>query len=137
MSEYVVSCNPRSFDIVRYFSDKAQVVWKQAKTCRIGDAIYIYVGRPYSRIMYRCIVQETNLLMPGKNEYYLTHSVGRNKNRPYMTIELQCQMPDYGLSLEELTANGLKTVQCTTQVSKELGEYIEKIVNNARDNNGN
>lgn len=121
MAVFVTSCNVQRFDILKHFEDEKQVYWKQITKCTVGDTIYIYVGRPYSRLMFKCEVIEKNL--DGVECDYLTTSIG--KPTKYMRIGfLEKIHADIGL--DDLLSNGLKTVQCAMLASPALVSYIEK-----------
>lgn len=121
MATYVTSCNVQRFDILQFFENEKQVYWKQISRCMNGDTVYIYVGRPHSRLMYKCLVLETNIDDVVCN--YL--AVNQNKKSKFMKIELVEEIKNH-IGLDDLLTNGLKTVQCATQASPELVNYIEK-----------
>lgn len=121
MATYVTSCNVQRFDILHFFEKEKQVYWKQISRCTSGDTVYIYVGRPHSRLMYKCIVLETGI--DDVECDYLADS--HNKKVKYMKIELVEEIKNC-IGLDDLLSNGLKTVQCATQASPELINYIEK-----------
>ena len=35
--------------------------WKEPKSIKLNDIVYIYLGSPYSSIMYKCKVKELNI----------------------------------------------------------------------------
>ena len=84
---------------------------------------YIYVGRPYSRLMYKCVVKEMNL--EAVNCEYLSNQL--KEKQKYMHLEMT-DIIETHIGLNELITNGLKTVQCSTQASPELVDYIESRV---------
>ena len=128
MNEFVISCNLNQFDLVQFFEKNNKIVWKQTKKCNIGDIVYIYVGRPYSRLFFKCSVVAANIsTCPPGNPFY-ENNTGRQKNPLFMELQLDKVLPECGLSLQQLLDNGLKTVQCSTQVSDELHRYILRII---------
>ena len=127
MKEYVISCNLSQFDLIEHFEQDKTVIWKQTKPCVVGDLVYVYIGRPYSRLFYRCKVTVADIMeCPEDNPFY-KNKTGRQKNPKYMMLEIEDVLPDKGLGLLELQEHGLKTVQCSTQVSEELHNYIAKV----------
>ena len=127
MKEYVISCNLERFDLIKHFSHDRTVIWRQTKPCIPGDFVFVYIGRPYSRLYYRCKVVKSNIdNVPDSNAFY-KNSICRQRNPKYMELELVNTLPDSKLGLAELLNNGLKTVQCSTQVSEELHNYIYSI----------
>lgn len=131
MDNYIISCNPERFDIIQYWTHSNEVYWKQTKKFCIGDQVYVYVGKPYSRLMFQCEVTDINIpSITDENGYYSTYDSGRNKDKPFMKIILKEELPDKGLTLNDLFKHGLKTVQCTTKADEELIKYILSIKRN-------
>jgi len=59
---YIVPSNINMFDVVSYVEKNKTFVWyKQPKEMKVGDLVYIYVGAPYSQILYKCEVTKVNL----------------------------------------------------------------------------
>lgn len=127
MSEYVISCNLSQFDLIQHFCAHKTIIWKQTKPCKAGDIVYVYIGRPFSRLYYKCRVLVADIQdCPTDNPFY-ENNIGRQKNPRFMELQLDRVLPEHGLSLQELIDNGLKTVQCATQVSDELHRYISSV----------
>ena len=59
--DWVIPSNPKYYDIVTAFARETEIRWKQGKGIRKGDIVYLYVGQPYSAILYRCVVTCTNI----------------------------------------------------------------------------
>lgn len=128
MSDYVISCNLDKFDLIKHFENSKTVIWKQTKPCKKGDYVYVYVGRPYSRLFYRCVVTQADIQQCPEESAFYKDKPGRIKNPKYMELTVDKMLPELGLSLVELQKNGLKTVQCTTQVSNELRNYLNCVI---------
>ena len=126
MNSYVLICNPNRYDIIKCFKESDEVVWKNNRHCEVGDTVYIYVGRPYSGLLYLCEVTEVNVALPADMTYVENDS---KKKSTYMKLNKQKDLLSYGIKLPELLANGLKTVQCATIASDELKSYIDNVLN--------
>lgn len=124
MNEYIISCNIKKFDLVKHFQNSKTVIWKQHKSCKVGDYVYIYVGRPYSRLFYGCRVTQVDIKECPTESNFDTAKLRYNENTSFMELTIDEILPKDGLTLCELQNNGLKTVQCSTQVSDELHDYI-------------
>lgn len=59
--EWVIPSNPKYYDIIQAFEDEQIIDWKQGKGIKKGDTVYVYVGAPYSAILYKCRVTETDI----------------------------------------------------------------------------
>lgn len=124
MKEYIISCNVKKFDVISFVNEHRTLYWKQSKAVNPGDVIYIYVGVPYCRLYYRCVVLQSDLdSCPETMSYYLD-----NKAKRYMKLGNIKVLPEEGLYLQNLMDNGVKTVQCSTEVSQEFHEYLSAVL---------
>lgn len=120
MKEYIISCNVKKFDVISFVNEHGALYWKQSKAVKPGDVIYIYIGVPYSRLYYKCVVLQNDLdSCPDTMSYYLD-----NRAKKYMKLGNIKTLPEKGLYLQNLMDNGVKTVQCSTEVSQEFHEYL-------------
>ena len=53
---WIIPCNIKVFDVISHFKTNKRVVWKNAFTIHKGDIAYLYLGRPYGEIRYKCVV---------------------------------------------------------------------------------
>lgn len=128
MKEYIISCNVKRFDVISFVSEHGTLYWRQSKAVNPGDVIYIYVGVPYSRLYYTCVVLQSNLdSCPDTMSYYQD-----NKAKRYMKLGDIKALPEEGLYLQDLTDNGVKTVQCSTEVSLKFHEYLSEVLKGDR-----
>ena len=67
--EWIIPSNPKYFDIVHAFDSTDTITWKQGKSVKRGDIVFMYVGAPVSAILYKCKVLETDIPYPRKNPY--------------------------------------------------------------------
>ena len=58
---WLVPANPRFFDIEKAFAKNNEIIWKQSSDIKVGDIAYMYVGAPYSAVLYKCLVTEVNI----------------------------------------------------------------------------
>ena len=125
MNAFVVVGNVHRFDIVKHFNCSNMVVWKQVSKGKIGDEVYIYIGRPLSRLVYKCRIVEINV--NADNVEYVSTYEGKRKPS-YMKLELMEELPAGGLDLVQLLDHGLKTVQCSTMIDEKLKSYIDEVI---------
>ncbi|MDE5539630.1 MAG: MmcQ/YjbR family DNA-binding protein [Bacilli bacterium] len=60
-NEWIVPANPNYYDVINCFNNKDIVEWKQSNDIKVGDMVYLYVGSPYSAILYKCEAIEVNI----------------------------------------------------------------------------
>ena len=60
-NEWVIPANPNFFDIIAYFKNKDKIYWHQSSSMNLGDNVYVYLGKPYSSIKFKCIITEKDI----------------------------------------------------------------------------
>lgn len=59
--EWIISANPKYYDIAHAFEDAKEIDWKQGNGIRTGDTVYVYAAAPVSAILYKCKVTKTDI----------------------------------------------------------------------------
>lgn len=98
-NEWVIPANPIYWDVASCFNNSNIIEWKQPKNINIGDAVYIYVGKPYSCILYKCTVKEKDIepMYPWANKV--------------MILELQKKYPEDKYTFEIIKMYDLKAIR--------------------------
>ena len=129
---WVIPCNVRFFDLIEHFKTNTKVVWRNAFTIRKGDIAYIYIGRPYGEIRYKCrvindqvddeLLQANKYAIPAKksNNYF-------SKKEKYIEMEFVCEYPEGTFSLERLREHGLGQVQIQARTDRRLQAYLTEV----------
>jgi len=60
-SSWIIPANPKYFDVIAHFEQESTILWKQPKGIKEKDHIYLYLGSPYSAILYQCEVIEIDV----------------------------------------------------------------------------
>lgn len=63
--EWLMPANPKYGDIVDKLKNQNIIEWKQRAGIKNGDIIYMYIGVPYSSVMYKLTVIETDISYNG------------------------------------------------------------------------
>lgn len=58
---WVIPANPKYYDLISDFAKSDIMFWHQNMSVSKDDTVYIYVAEPYSAILYKCVVIETNI----------------------------------------------------------------------------
>ena len=127
MTEWIIICNPNSYDVMGAFRKLKRIDWKQSINAEIGDQVFIYVGKPEKAIRYKCIVRKTNLPTQeiDDNDFRIDDSNYDGFGR-YMELELVKQYNNEKLNLDALMRNGLKTVQGPSRATPQLSSYLKE-----------
>lgn len=133
MVEYwIIPCNVNQFNVIEHFKANNKVVWKNQFSIKKGDVVYIYIGKPYGEIKYKCIAinDAVDDKLLEKNPYAIVKTKSKNyfiKKTKYVQLELVEAYNDSKLSYSELIENGLGQVQIQARMSRELKKYIEDL----------
>ncbi len=59
--EWLVPANPKYYDVEKAFIESDLIDWKQGAGIIEGDTVFMYVGSPVSAILYKCVVERTDI----------------------------------------------------------------------------
>ena len=130
MTEWIIPCNLKYYDVKGAFSKFKAIDWKKsAKNICVGDIVYIYVGKPISAIKYKCRVNKTNLskVEIDDSEFVINGENYENYGN-HMELELIREYAGTELTREMLVENGLKgNIQGPRRVDVLIQESINKV----------
>ena len=130
MTEWIIPCNLKYYDVKGAFSKFKAIDWKKsAKNICVGDIVYIYVGKPISAIKYKCRVNKTNLskVEIDDSEFVINGENYENYGN-HMELELIREYADTELTRDMLVENGLKgNIQGPRRVDVLIRESINKV----------
>lgn len=110
MKYWLFPCNPKQYDLQGAFDSFDKVEWHQhVKNIKIGDLVFIYVGKPFSALKLVCEVIDVNI--PKKNrtdkdEIYIKDSMLNQKIKNSNSVMLK-KIKWIDVGLEDLKSNGL------------------------------
>lgn len=127
MTNWIIPCNIKLFDIAAHFVDNNEIIWKQDGRIQKGDTIYVYVGLPLSQIKYKCHVVDIDISREEllNNKYALVGN-GLNDLIRYMKLELDLTYKEGTLTLSDLKNNGLSTVRKQIKIYEPLLTLINR-----------
>lgn len=110
MEKWIIPCNYDYYDVFVAFNELNTLDWRQtAKSINTGDEVYIYVGKPYQAIMFKCEVIETNIHTPDEADYkFYKSNTLYEFNGCFMRLKLIEKFDDKKYPLSKLKENGLK-----------------------------
>ncbi len=118
-NEWIVPANPKYFDIEKALKKNNTIMWKQNTSIKINDIVYLYVGYPYSSIMYKFKVKEVNIPYEYKDKNL--------KIKKIMYMDLIKRFEKGQIPFNELKKFGVNAIRGQRYMPKELSEYIDKI----------
>ena len=113
INSWIIPANPRLFDVISYFCNNNTITWHQSINANINDFVYIYLGNPYSCIMFKCKVVKANFV-----------GFGKNKMEKCMELQLVTKYEKGDYPLDFLKKCGLTTVRCARKMPELLSDYL-------------
>ena len=130
MTDWIIPCNLKYYDVKGAFSKFKAIDWKQsAQNICVGDIVYIYVGKPISAIKYKCRVNKANLskVEIDDSEFVINGENYENYGN-HMELELIREYAGTELTRDMLVENGLKgNIQGPRRVDVLIQESINKV----------
>ncbi len=117
-TDWLIPCNPKYYDIVKAFKKEKEIVWKQSTKVHVGDTCYMYVAAPYSSILFRCQVLETNIPYKYNGVVHVTQ---------VMKIRLLQKYDAHLLDLKVLKHYGVTSMRSPRKVPLQLKKVLERL----------
>ena len=114
--EWLIPANSKYYDIENCFKNDNIIIWKQSSNIHIGDTIYMYVAEPYSRIMYKCVVTETDIPYNYKDNNLTIKKV--------MKIKLIKEYNDK-YTFKFLNQLGIKSIRGPRKISETISAHLK------------
>ena len=109
---WVIPANPNYFDVISYIESLEVFSWKQPKNISLDDIVYIYLGSPYSAILYKCQVIELDLY----NE----------PEKPTMNLKLLKKYDPKAYTFHHLKEYGLNSVRSARRLPEKLAQELSE-----------
>jgi hypothetical protein len=129
MEKWVITCNPKYFDVIGAFSTFERLHWKQSVNIKVGDIVFIYVGKPLGAIKYETKAVKVDLTEAIIDSDYIIDGSNYENYGRYMELQLVRNFDDRLLPLKTLKENGLNSVQGPSKVSERLDEFLMYHIN--------
>lgn len=114
-NDWIIPANPNVFDVIAAFKKNPRLRWHRNSSIQQGDYVYIYYTEPYRSILFRCLVEETELSREGED--------AKDK---WMLLRLVKAYPHGMFNRERLASFSVKAVRGPRRVPKELALELEK-----------
>ena len=127
MENWILPCNVNFFDVKKHFEKNKEVVWKKGASTKEGDCVYLYLGAPYSEILYKCTVKNAELSKDviEKNKYAIR--AGVTPKTKYMLLSLDYEYKPGTMTLQTLREYGLGQTQKQARTSRTVQAFIDSV----------
>lgn len=109
--EWILPANIKYFDVISYIDSMKIFSWKEPKSIKLNDIVYIYLGSPYSAIMYKCKVKELNIY--------------NDLNDRVMNLEMIEKFNTNKFPFKKLKEYGLNSVRSPRRIPTKLSEFLK------------
>lgn len=135
MTEWIISGNPKRYDVINAFRNLRTIDWTQSVNMEVGDIVYIYVSGDVKAICFRCRVNAVDLeeVTIDDSEYDLSGEFDGSAGR-YMTLEMLEEYKGDEFSREELMKHGFSSPLGPVRLTNTVKDYLEKTANAGVDN---
>lgn len=127
---WIIPCNCEKYDVIKAFTKYKELDWhltQQTKNIGKGDIVYIYVGKPFSRLMYKCEVVKTDLDKREIDDSEFVKVPQELWEGKGFRIRLLDKLDGLNLSLEDLNDHGVKgRIQGARKLENQALNHIEK-----------
>lgn len=115
--EWLVPANPKYYDIASAFNENDEIIWKQSSNIHVNDIVYLYVAKPYSKILYKCKVVEANIPYEYKDKNVSMNYV--------MKIKLLEKLDNRNYTFEYLNKLGIKAIRGPRKINKDISSSLK------------
>lgn len=116
-SAWIVPANPAYYDVVSDFRKREVIEWKQSSAINVGDLVYLYVGQPYSAVLYKCIAEEVDIPYQ-----YSDRNVSMSRLMRIRRIKVY---PKDAYTFKWLNEHGIRAVRGPRRLSQKLVELLD------------
>ena len=113
--EWIIPANPKYFDVISYIESLKIFSWKQPKNIKLNDTVYIYLGAPYSAILYKCQVIELDIY--------------KDKNDCVMNLKLITKYNQNEYTFSKLKEYGLNSIRSPRRIPDKLSKQLNQANN--------
>ena len=113
---WLIPANPKFFDIIKAFQEQDIITWKQSSNINVGDLVYIYVGSPYSAILYQCEAIEVDIPYQYKDKNLSMSRI--------MKIQKIKEYPKDQYTFDVLNDYGIRAIRGPRSMPKELSDEM-------------
>ena len=114
---WLVPANPKYYDVIKAFKKSNEIIWKQSSDIHVGDLVYLYVGEPYSKVMYKCVATEVNIPYDYED--------GNLRINKVMKIKLLEELGDREYTFGYLNKIGIKAIRGPRKISERIVKMLK------------
>lgn len=119
--DWITPANPKYYDVISAFENSDIIEWNQSGSFQVGDLVYMYVGAPFSSIMFKCKVLEIDIPYTRKHEIL--------NIKKLMKIKLLGKIPAGVFTFDVMKEYGVYAVRGPRSIPNSLRCEIDRYLN--------
>lgn len=133
---WVFPCDSKYYNVYGAFERYDQLYWRQhLKNIKVGDKVFIYVGKPESKLSFYCEVLEVDKTMEqasiiDDSDFYISTDEESNHEYKYTRLKLLKRIYDDRFNLKQLNRFGIKgNIQGQQELKSGALEFVLDMIN--------
>ncbi len=128
VTEWIISGNPKKYDVVNAFHELSKLDWKQSTNISEGDIVYVYVSDSVQAVRFKCKANKVDMKVPDidDSKFNISGEYDGTYGR-YMELEMLDEFPESLFSRKTLERYGFSSPQGPVRLPSQLKEYIDLI----------
>lgn len=129
---WIFPCNVEYYNVYGAFEKYNELYWKQnLVNIKVGDGVFIYIGKPESKIAFYCKVLEVNATQEqatviDDSSFYLEEALFHER---YVKLKLIKRIYDDRFNIKQLNRNGIKgNIQSQQEINGIALEFIHEMM---------
>ncbi|HFU4174227.1 TPA: AAA family ATPase [Streptococcus suis] len=128
ITEWIISGNPKKYNVVDAFHELGKVDWKQSTNISEGDIVYIYVSDTIQAVRFKCRANIVNMKRPDIDDSKFDVSGEFDGTYgSYMELEMLEEFPETLFSRKILENHGFSSPQSPIRLPVQLKTYMDLI----------
>jgi hypothetical protein len=121
ITEWIISGNPKKYNVVSAFHELGKVDWKQSTNISEGDIVYIYVSDTIQAVCFKCRANKVNMKQPDieDSKFNVSGEFDGTYGR-YMELEMLEEFPETLFSRKILENYGFSSPQSPIRLPVQL-----------------
>lgn len=128
VTEWIISVNPKKYDVIGAFRALGKVDWKQSTNVSEGDIVYIYVSDSVQSIRFKCRANKVDIKVSDidDKEFNVSGEYDGNYGR-YMELEVLEEFSGSIFSRKSLENYGFKSSLRPIRVPAQVKIYLDLV----------
>ena len=133
MATWCICFNVKYFNIVKAIEDDKNIYFKKNASISEDDTVYIYVSRPFSKLLYKAKVMHAQYdeTVMTSLKTYISIPIDTLKKGIYYQLKIEGEFLTDLTHYKMIMKNGMSTIQGPSRARFSLINYLKEIEKNS------